>query len=452
MAVGALYTAMSGLTAQRRVIDTASTNVANQMTPGYRRQVVDLVAIGGSTSASVFAGPGTENGGVDVRDVRRVIDDLAEFRAREAVAVATDATATFDNMIQIENVFGEPGETGLASQFDQFWVSWSDLADRADDPVERGEVLSQASSIVSRFQAASAGLDEIDADAARRLGTMATEVNTIAAQVADLNRSIASSPSSPNRLLDERDDLAAKLVSLLGAEVQPTQRGMVGISVGGRLLVGDGLAYEVRSDGADLVWDTDGSPIRGGAGELAALQRLRTETIPSVSADLDAVVESFVTEVNAAHRDGYGLDGVTGRDFFDPAGLTAQTVEVSTDMLDNPDWLAAGAPVLPGPTAPGAFDGRQAQVLGDLAVSGTATASYRSFVAGLGIQTNSASRRAETSQRIADRSIDEAESVSGVSLDEEMANMMAAQRAYEASARMIRTVDEMLETVIGLIR
>ena len=161
---------------------------------------------------------------------------------------------------------------------------------------------------------------------------------------------------------------------------------------------------------------------------------------------------TLVNEVNAVHRQGYDIDGNTGLDFFDPAGTTITSLALSADVAGQPDRLAAGAPVLPGPTAPGLFDGGQAQILGDLAVDGTADSAYRSFVSRIGVDTNASARRAVSTQQIADRALDEAESVSGVSLDEEMANMMAAQRGFEASARVLNVVDEMLQTVIGMIR
>lgn len=452
MAVSGIFSALSGMHAHRQILDTTAHNVSNQLTPGYRRQVVDLAPMSIGTGAQVFAGPGSRSLGVDVIDTRRVLDEMAEGRARRNVATSVDAATTYSGLVRLEDVFGEPSERGIASELDGFWVSWGDLADRADDPVARAEVLSRASLLADRFQQASDDLDSVEVDAQRRLATMATEINTMADQVAELNRAIASSPETPNALLDERDQLAASLATMAGADVRTTDRGQVSIAIGGRLLVGGGTTQAVRHDGANIVWDADGERVDPAASELAAIDRLIDETVPGTRAGLDAVVEQLVTEVNAVHVGGYGLDGTTGRNFFDPAGITASTIAISADVDGEPDHLAAGAPVLPGPVAPGAFDGRQAQLLSDLALDGSADAEYRSFVAGLGIDTNAAGRRADTAQQVADRSLDEAESVSGVSLDEEMAMMMAAQRGYEASARVLGVVDEMLQTVIGMIR
>ena len=164
------------------------------------------------------------------------------------------------------------------------------------------------------------------------------------------------------------------------------------------------------------------------------------------------MVANFVGEVNTAHRDGYALDGTTGRDFFDAAGTTAGTIALSGDIADQPENVGAGAPILPGPTAPGIFDGRQAQLIGDLSSDGVTSSDYRTLVAGLAIDSGASGRRAETAQSIANSALDDAESVSGVNLDEELTNMMAAQRGFEASARVLGVVDEMLQTVIAMIR
>lgn len=452
MAVSGIFSALSGMSAHRRILDTTAHNIANQLTPGYRRQVVDLAPSSVGTGPQVFAGQNSRVLGVDVVDTRRVLDQIAEGRARQSVAVAVDASTTHAGLSRLEDVFGEPGELGIANKLDAFWSSWSDLSDRADDPVARQGVLAEASGLVDRLGQAGRDIEAVGTALTQRLATLAPQVNSLATRVADLNRSIASSASTPNSLLDERDKLAAELSTLVGADVRPSGNNQATLTVGGRLLVGDGVAYPVRHDAGGLVWDADDSALRPGPGELASIDRLLGTTIPELTNALDTVVATMVTEVNDLHRQGYGLDGTSGRDFFDPTGLTATTLTLSADVDGQPDNLGVGGPVLPGPTAPGIFDGRQAQLLGDLANDGTTSSDYRTLVAGLGIDTNTAAQRFSTSQQIADRALDEAESVSGVSLDEELTTMMAAQRGFEASARLLNVVDEMLQTVIGMIR
>lgn len=453
MAVTGIFTALSGMSAHRRILDTTANNIANQITPGYKRQVVDLAPVSVGSAPAVFAGSGNRALGVEVVDTRRVVDQLAEMRSRNAMGAATDASTTRDAMLRIEAVFDEPSERGLSTQLNAFWVSWSDLSDRADDTVARGEVLARAGDLVNRMGQIATDLERVDIDAGRRIDSLVSEINSKSAQIAELNKAIAGATGTPNALMDQRDVLATELADMVGADIRYIEEGdQMSVTVGGRLLVAGGSSFEVQRGADTIEWALDGTPMRPAPSELAALNRIQQELLPGVRAQLDTTVAEIVTEVNAVHSAGYGLDGVTGRDFFDPTGLTAQTMAVDADIVGQTDRLAAGAGVLPGPTAPGPFDGRQAQLLGDLAVDGAADQNYRTFVGELGIEVGSWVRRADSNQQIADRALNDAESVSGVSIDEEMVRMLAAQRGYEASARMLRAVDEMLETVINIMR
>ena len=135
--------------------------------------------------------------------------------------------------------------------------------------------------------------------------------------------------------------------------------------------------------------------------------------------------------------------------FFDPANLTASTISLSADVDGLPDNIAAGAPVLPGPVAPGVFDGELARQLADLADSATGPGTeYRSLVSTLGIEARGASQRDVVQAQVTLAANNQAESVGGVNLDEEMASLVATQRAYEASARVLTSVDQMLDVLL----
>src|SRR5690606_10799198 len=131
--------------------------------------------------------------------------------------------------------------------------------------------------------------------------------------------------------------------------------------------------------------------------------------------------------------------------FFDPAGVTAATIALSADVASVPAHIAAGAPVLPGPSAPGPLDGDQARAIAALADAATGPDSaYRAMLSGLAVETSGAIHRADVEGLVADAARAQADSVSGVSIDEEMANLMVAQRAFAASARVMTAIDEML--------
>jgi flagellar hook-associated protein 1 FlgK len=164
---------------------------------------------------------------------------------------------------------------------------------------------------------------------------------------------------------------------------------------------------------------------------------------------LDGVASQLVTSVNALHTAGYDQAGTTGRNFFDPANLTAGTIRLSADVLGQPANVAAGAPVLPGPVAPGPLDGEQARQIAALAESASgADAQYQSLVTTLSLETRAARSRFDIQEQVADTAMRDAASVGSVSIDEEMVALTTAQRAYEANARVMTAIDEMLGFLI----
>ena len=179
--------------------------------------------------------------------------------------------------------------------------------------------------------------------------------------------------------------------------------------------------------------------------ELASLTKTIADVVPRYRAALDGVASSLVTEVNALHTTGYDLAGTTGLNFFDPANTTAATLSLSADVAGQPGRVAAGAPVFPGPTAPGPFDGELARDIAAIAERASGPDSdYRSLVNTLGLEVRNAIRSDDVQAQVALAAANDAESVGGVSIDEEMANLMVAQRAYEASARVMTVVDDLL--------
>lgn len=447
--ISGIYTALSGMNAHRKILDVTAHNVSNQATPGYRRQRVDLAPSGIGASAAVFAGPGSQLRGVDIRDTSRVMDVVAEGRAVRELASTSDVATMRTALEQVEAAFPEPTDRGLAAQLDVFWTSWGDLANQPDDTTARSAVLEQADSLARALGRTSSDLDEVVANSTEQLGVLADEVNDLAVRIAELNNAAANSSETPNDVLDQRDQLMTRLAQLTGAVSRPGDGNQISVDIGGRSLVTGPFAQEVSAVGGSLVWTTSGDEVNAPPSEAAALKRVINDVVPGYAAELDTVVAALVSEVNSLHATGYDLDGNTGLNFFDPAGTTASTLALSADVAGQPRALAAGAPLVPGPGVPGPLDGGLATQIADLVDSPTGPdATYRSFVAGLGIDTRDAGRRLESQTIIAEQALDDAQAVSGVSIDEEMVNLISAQRGYEASARVLTAIDEMLRTLI----
>jgi flagellar hook-associated protein 1 len=295
-------------------------------------------------------------------------------------------------------------------------------------------------------------------------------VNAIAQQIAELNTAITGSANAANDLSDQRDTLIRQLSELTGADPRPQGSGTVDVYIGGRAVVSGNFVFAVDGSGGQLRWADDGTNVVAPPSKAASLAATINDVVPRYQALLDGVAAQLVTQINTLHGAGYDPTGATGLDFFDPAGVTARSIALSSDVAGQPGKIAAGAPVLPGPTAPGPLDGEQARAIAAIAGSptgpgatyrssgpgavgpGNTGATYRSLVSTLGVEARAAVRRDAIQGTVTAAAEATASEVGGVSLDEEMANLVAAQRAYEASARVLTTIDELLGTLINLGR
>lgn len=446
--ISSFYTSLSGLHAQRRILDAAAHNVANEATPGYHRQRVELQAAGVAVNAGVFAGHEQGIRGVDVVGVDRIVDQLAENRLLRESANQGGTSTLRTNLVRIERAFPEPSEDGLAALLDDFWGGWSDLSTRPDDPAARGQLLERAQTLADGLRRTAAEVQRVADSSQVEIVGLSIEANDVADRIAQLNQSIIGSADSANDLRDQRDLLVRELAALTGAVGREQDNGQVDVYIGGRAIVSGSYVNPLDGSSGSLQW-ADGLPVVAPPSRAASLTATVDDIVPGYISMLDGIAASLVGEVNTLHTAGYDLVGATGWNFFDPAGVTASSIALSADVDGQPDRVAAGAPVLPGPTAPGPLDGEQARALA--AISGSPTgpgAAYQLLVSNLGVEVRSASRQSDVQDQVVLKAEADVASVGGVSLDEEMATLVAAQRAYEASARVLTTVDAMLETLI----
>lgn len=446
--ISSLYTALSGMQAQSRALELAGHNVANAATPGFHRQRVELQAVGNSTPG-LFTGAGARSYGVNVIGVTRSFDTLFEARSTREEAGRSAASLTSSTLSQLQSVVPEPSDTGLASQLDAFWGAWTNVSNQPDSLAVRTQLLANATTLAGSLHSTAADITSLQDSAIRQVVTLASDANSLATQIATLNKAIMASPSASLDLVDQRTQVMTSLAKLTGAVSQPAKSGQIDVYIAGRAIVAGTQSFTLDGAGGTLRWMGDGSAVGAPSGEAAALAATITDLVPRYIAALDAVAATLVTSVNALHTSGYDQAGATGHQFFDPANVTAATISLSTDVAGNPAAIAAGAPVLPGPTAPGALDGEQARAIATLAASATgADSRYQALIANLAVETSVASQRADLQDRVADTANQQAQSVGGVSIDEEMANLTAAQRAFEASARVLTTIDDMLAFLI----
>jgi flagellar hook-associated protein 1 FlgK len=276
-----------------------------------------------------------------------------------------------------------------------------------------------------------------------------------------MNKSIVvanAAGQTPNDLLDQRDQALKELASLVDIQVHHHEDLSVDVNLDGRNLVRSSRSRTiaaVKVPDAALgalglarveiqVQGTTSTPVSVVGGELAGVLAVANVDIPQSLAELDTFAATLVDQVNTIHAAAAALDGSTGLNFFDPANLTARSMSISADVDGRPDQIAAANP------GAGLLDGSAALDLADLADQlGGPTDQYRNFIAGIGSATASARTQANMQGALLFEAEQLQQSQRGVNLDEEMADLVSAQRAYEAVARVFTAVDEMLDTLIN---
>ena len=444
-----LQTSLRGLLAQQRLIDTAGHNIANASTQGYSRQEAALVASPALEipAGGIAGGAGAHLGsGVDVQSFRRIRDQFIDLQYRAQNTNLGEWAARAGALQRAETALAEPGENGINQQLSEFWDAWSVLADANGSDqiaakqvvVAKGAALADAFETVrSQFVLTKSQTYAEYADLARPAGPgdSGGEIAQIARDIADLNDTIKrfmTAGDVPNDLLDRRDQLLDQLSDFGQISIDAQADGTVNVSFVDKLAAG--TTYAVVN-GTTASW---AGPPAGDAwspgGRLGGLLDVAKPggTIDGYLTTLDTIAANLATTVNAAY----------GGTFFNPgAGPTAATLDVDAGLLANPGSLD------PGSGGSGSTD--RALAVARLRDGAPVDQAYRAFVAEVGSNVREAMRQEGNAQVLTDAVENRRQSVAGVSLDEEMANLVRFQRSYQASARAMSTLDEMLDVLIN---
>lgn len=427
-----LQTALRGLLAQQRALDVTSHNVANASTAGYSRQEAVLAASPALRIAAgaLQSGAGAELGtGVDVLAFRRMRDQFLDLQYRGQAMRLGGLTAQVKGLEQVEVALAEPGENGISAQLGKFWSGWEDLANAPENQATRQALIESAQGLATSIGT----LDSQLATAAEQASAEYTsitaaggEVGQIGEEIAKLNEAIRSSLSSgatPNDLYDRRDLLLDQLSGLARTAVTDLGNGTVEVEFG------DAAAPLVAE--TTVNWP---QALKEPQGKLGALIELSspTGTIASYRSELNTFAQELAESVNTLHESGGGPA------FFSfTAGSAASTLAVA---------VTAGAVETSTTSAEGAND--IAVAIGALR-GGKADQGYASLVSRIGTDMSGARRAEENAQSLVGAVAERRESTSGVSLDEEMTNLVRFQRAYQASSRAMTTFDEALDVLIN---
>ncbi|WP_439642425.1 flagellar hook-associated protein FlgK [Gemmatimonas sp.] len=481
MSSGLFSIARSALLAHQTALQTVSQNIANAQTPGYSRQETVL-----QPNTPVRFSYGSVGTGVSVTTIIRKRDVLLDDSFRSANTLAGDAGMRRDLMSQLESVFGEPSDAGMANALDQFWNAFSDLSSQPNSLAARAVVQQRGRQLGQLFNDYDTQLTTIRGSTLERLDNSVARINALASQVAELNVRIVGSESSGNTandLRDARDLKLDELSKIAGARVVPQPNGSVSVLIGNSMLVEADTAtpltvqFETPNPLPSTPLTDVPVRIRLGnsldrlaplAGELAAQVTVINTEIPNVRGRLNAMASQLVTAVNTLHTTGFTFTGSTipgtaAGNFFN-AGSLAAPVSAANIRLDaaiaaDPSKIAASGSAT-APTNNTVAQGlsllrsKEGTVTWNAPSGATETGSFIGFFRGLvtrlGIQTSSATDDANVAEGLTDQAELRRQSVSGVNTDEELVNMLRVQQSYQAATKMIKAAQEMLDTLIGL--
>ena len=439
------------LAVYRRALEVTSHNIANASNPNFSRQRILFETETSDLSAGMVWG-----NGVKIADVLRVRDQLVDAHIIGTYPKYSDSNRQSQLISDIEQVFSEPSDLGVSNLLTQFFNSFDELAVTPNSSPLRVNVINAANNLSAKVSSINQSLISLKTDIRNEFSQKVTQVNTLLKQIHQINFeqfSNSYSGVSTNDLYDKRDALINQLSQLVNINVTYDETNSAVISIGGALAAD-------RMHAAEFVMEDNGTklslklkdgeyPVVLNGGELNALSQVYSQKIPSYQSKLDEVINKLVESVNQVHSTGYTNTNPpeTGINFFE--GYVNGVLKINQEIVADPNKIAASA------------DGTEGN--GDIALSiaqltdaelingSTLLESYSSLVNGLGNDSMLQQNYAQANNLVLSQLEQQQASQSGVSLDEEMTNVLAFQRSYEASAKLIKVADEILETILQMV-
>ncbi len=314
----ALQLGANALTAHQAAIQVAGNNIANSATPGYTRQEAVLT----QAPVSKLAGNLTVGTGVQVSDVRSIMDAAIDARLRDALSQVSSYLASEQALTQVESLMNELTDTDLSTAMNELFNSFSALAASPEDLAQRALVVQRAEALSNRFSYLRGGLERLQADMTAQLEGAVAEADRLASAIAEVNLHIVASESSGQTaasLRDDRNALISQLSELIDVTVHEDANGAANVFIGSEPLV-----FQTQSHGLEIITQSVGdevlevvafadndSVIKTTGGKIAGLQTTRDGEVADVIERLDTLARQVIWQVNRIHTQGTTLTGMT---------------------------------------------------------------------------------------------------------------------------------------------
>ena len=463
-----------GLKTNLAGLDVTGNNIANVNTEGYSREKIQF------KPSHPFKTPyGVFGTGAEIEGINRIRDAIVDRQIRTQSSPLGEYEVLENLYTQIENIFSEPNaEYGIRTQIERLFDSFYELSNDPESGTARKVVYEQAKVLSEVINIIDQQLTILSEDIGVEINQKVNEINNISARIADLNIKIASAENnnaSANQLRDERDLELDRLSKISNVYYNEESSGSINVSIGSNSIVSDGFrvstltATDYNDNGeikTKVTGTESGVEFIPRVGELKALMDARNTIISGYRENLNLLASTLITQINAIHRNGVGLQGSLSEvphdnDFF--AGTDAGDIDVSDAIKSSINNIAAaernelehetGEIEIWGSPGDNTI-ALQLANLKNVLVLESNTESFDDYLAmvigGLGVEARDAKDNSSRQEMVVTQFQNLRDSTSGVSLDEELTYLIQFQRGYQAASRIISTVDEMFTTLINM--
>ncbi len=453
-------------------LQTVGHNIASKSVDGYSRQRVDQV-----TNLPIGEGKLRIGMGAKAAAVNRVNNPYLERQIGVERSQLGYLSGKQDAMTRVESIYNEQVNKGLNQYMSEFFNAFRELSNNPESLATRSLVKETADYVTKDFKRINAQLTGIQGDLDQQIKTNINEINGFSTEIASLNEKIQTvelTGASANDERDRRDLLVKKLGEKINIRWAQGEDGTVTVSAGNNALLVAGydakqlFVQSTPEDGKksegnfDVMYKSSEyatafkvtEQLHGGS--IGGLLEVRDTVINDLKDGVDEMAYSLADEINDVHSKGYNSYNQTGVDFFEqPLGVknAAQYLKVNGDILKDASRIAAGE--VQGASGDNRIANKIAGLQYEKILSdGNASVDeyYNTMVGKVGVISKKTNNAHDAQDGIVKQLAHIRESVSGVSLDEETTKMIEFQKAFDAAARIVKTADEMMDTVLNLKR
>jgi flagellar hook-associated protein 1 FlgK len=471
--LGTLNLASQSLQTQMTAISVTGQNLANVNTAGYTRQTVDI-----QTTPDIETTSGPEGTGAEVTSIQQAVNTLlnSQIQGQQSVngywngqqSVLQSVQDDLDEFLSSTgsssgstSSTGTTTSSGLSSLLNTFFNDFKTVATSPTSTSARQQLISDAQNLAAAFNQINSELDQEDTSLNTSLTNDVSSANQLLSGIASLNQQISAAQfggGNANDLIDERQQDLNNLAQLATITTSAGTNGAVNVTISGEQFISGNQVLDTfqtldPGDG-NLVLTTSATggtqPFVLTGGSMQGTIDARNNTLATLQSSVNTLASSLITQVNSIYSAGYSLTGTTGANFFE--GTDASDISVNSTLADDPSSFQASG------SATSSGDNSVVLQLAELADASQSNLQNQTFsnsldqtIGSFGDALQTANNQVSDQTTVMNMLTSQQSSVSGVSLDQEMTNLLGYQQAYEASAELVTTINNMLSATIQMV-